>query len=82
VSLSAALRAGVPPASCAACAHFRSDPRELEARIPGLRSFGSGFAAVRADDGLCMLHGRYLASSSHCARFAARVNEGAQRRAV
>jgi hypothetical protein len=59
--------------SCASCAHFCSDPGTLESRIPGLRSFGSGFAAVRSDDGLCAARGRYLSSSSYCAWFAART---------
>lgn len=54
-------------AACASCAHFRADPFTIERFVPGLRSFGSGFAAVRADDGLCLRHGRYLAASSSCA---------------
>ncbi|HSE11628.1 MAG TPA: hypothetical protein VLB69_03245 [Rudaea sp.] len=58
---------------CATCAFFRSDPHELESAIPGLRSFGSGFAAVRGDDGLCLRHDRYLSSGAHCAQYAARV---------
>jgi len=41
----------------------------IERFVPGLRSFGSGFASVRADDGLCLRHGRYLAASSFCADF-------------
>jgi len=48
--------------------HFRADPQELENAIPGLRSFGSAFAAVRADDGLCALHDRYLSATAHCAQ--------------
>lgn len=51
---------------CATCAFFRCDPHELESAIPGLRSFGSAFAAVRADDGLCLQHDRYLSASAHC----------------
>ena len=58
--------------ACATCAHFRSDPLDLENAIAGLRSFGSGFAAVRADDGLCLLHDRYLSATAHCARYEAR----------
>jgi len=55
-------------ACCANCAHFVSDPEQLEDAIPGLRSLGSGFAAVRADDGLCLRHDRYLSAAAHCAQ--------------
>jgi hypothetical protein len=58
-----------PHAACAACVHFQADPLAIERFVPGLRSFGSGFASVRADDGLCLRHGRYLAASSFCADF-------------
>jgi hypothetical protein len=57
---------------CGRCTHFRSAPAELEAAIAGLRSLGSGYAAVRADDGLCDRHGRYLAATSSCAQFCER----------
>jgi len=62
--------------SCATCAHFRCDPQQLENAIPGLRSFGSGFAAVRADDGLCVLRDRYLSATAHCAQHATIVGQG------
>jgi len=68
--------------TCANCRHFRSDPRELEARIPGLLTFGSAHASVRADDGLCVVHDRYLSAASSCATFAARFLPQAQRNAV
>jgi len=61
------------PPRCAACRFFCSDPQELESRIAGLRSFGSGFASVRAGDGLCERHDRYLHESAHCASFERRV---------
>jgi len=63
-------RDGLPPRrrSCATCVSFRSDPFELESAIAGLRSFGSGFAAVRSDDGLCARHDRYLSASACCAQ--------------
>jgi hypothetical protein len=54
--------------SCATCVSFRSDPFELESAIAGLRSFGSGFAAVRANDGLCARHDRYLSALACCAQ--------------
>jgi len=59
---------GQVAASCATCVHFCSEPLDLENAIAGLRSFGSGFASVRADDGLCVLHDRYLSAAAHCAR--------------
>jgi hypothetical protein len=58
---------------CAACRFFCSDPQELESRIAGLRSFGSGFASVRAGDGLCERHERYLPASAHCSSFERRM---------
>jgi len=57
----------LPRRSCATCVSFRADPFELESAIPGLRSFGSGFAAVRSNDGLCARHDRYLSASACCA---------------
>jgi hypothetical protein len=52
--------------------HFERDPAKIEAAIPGLRSMGSGFASVRANDGLCRKHERYLSAQSSCADFARR----------
>jgi hypothetical protein len=56
---------------CGACRHFRNDPAYLEAAIPGLSSLSSAAASVRADDGLCLRHDRYLGSDAVCAAFAA-----------
>jgi hypothetical protein len=56
---------------CGACAHFRNDPAWLERAIPGLASLSSGDASVRAGDGLCLQHDRYLAIDAHCADFTA-----------
>jgi len=61
-----------PARSCATCVSFRSDPIELESAIPGLRSFGSGFAAVRSNDGVCVRHDRYLSASACCTEHASR----------
>jgi len=33
----------------------------------------SGFAAVRADDGICSVHSRYLPAQAVCERFQARI---------
>jgi len=57
--------------SCGSCRHFENSAAYLEAAIPGLASLSSGAASVRADDGLCLLHDRYLGARASCADFAA-----------
>src|SRR5689334_13589278 len=52
---------------CRTCRHFRNDAAFLEAALPGLASLSSGYGSVRADDGLCLLHDRYLGARSSCA---------------
>ena len=54
---------------CRTCRNFQSDPRLFEALTPGLVSFGSGDASVRADDGLCLHHGRYVAANAGCTSY-------------
>ena len=56
--------------SCANCRHFVGAPREVEALLPGMRTLGSAYGAVRATDGVCQLHDRYLNPSSRCASHA------------
>ena len=56
---------------CAACRFFRNDPAFLEAQIPGLAAMSSGHASVRADDGICLRHDRYLSARATCRDFAA-----------
>jgi hypothetical protein len=56
------------PVRCGTCRHFDSHPAHLEAAIAGLSTMGSAFSAVRAEDGLCALHDRYLAHTRSCAR--------------
>jgi fructose-bisphosphate aldolase class 1 len=51
---------------CRTCRHFLSVPMTIEAAVPGLASLSSGYASVRADDGLCALHDRYVAARSVC----------------
>jgi hypothetical protein len=51
---------------CPECVHFDNGAATLEMALPGLTSFGSAHAAVRADDGICALHARYVAASSNC----------------
>jgi hypothetical protein len=54
---------------CGACGYFRNVPAYLEAAIPGLAIFRSGDASVRAEDGLCLRHDRYLSARAACADF-------------
>jgi hypothetical protein len=63
---------GLNPAEarCGRCAHFRNDRATLEAAMPGISSMSSGDASVRADDGICLRHDRYLNARASCADFA------------
>jgi hypothetical protein len=56
-------------AACARCAHFQSSPVLIERRLRGLASLSSAYASVRAEDGLCARHDRYVAASSGCAQY-------------
>jgi len=58
-----------PSRQCLWCTHFRNDGKFLEAAFAGLPSLGSGFASVRADDGICLRHDRYLSARSSCPDF-------------
>jgi hypothetical protein len=58
------------PNSCIDCRRFEHAPAALEAALPGLSSLSSAYAAVRADDGLCGLHRRYVTAASSCPQFA------------
>ena len=61
-----------PEVACGRCTRFDSRPHAIEAAFPGLASMGSGSASVRAQDGLCALHGRYLPATAYCAAFEAK----------
>ena len=61
--------ADVLAGKCATCAHFRNDPAYLEREIPGFASMSSAHASVRADDGICTLHERYLSARASCSSF-------------
>lgn len=54
---------------CGNCGYFRNDRAYLEAAMPGLTSMSSGDASVRADDGICLRHDRYLSAWASCADF-------------
>jgi len=56
--------------SCRNCRHFSALPAHIEAIFPGLASLSSAYSSVRAEDGLCGLHDRYVAARSVCARHA------------
>jgi hypothetical protein len=68
-SLRARGPAPLPRDRCGTCRHFRNDSTYLEIAIPGLSSLSSGSASVRADDGLCLRHDRYLGAGRSCADF-------------
>jgi hypothetical protein len=62
----AARIAAVAEPSCGSCRYFCQSPHEIESQMPAMRSLGSGHASVRASDGLCRRHDRYLGQRSHC----------------
>lgn len=63
---------GSQDARCRGCRHFNAEPHALESAFKGLSTLSSAYAAVRAEDGICALHERYLAADSSCARFESR----------
>jgi len=58
---------------CGSCRYFCQAPHEIESQLPGMRSLGSGYASVRAADGICRRHDRYLGAASHCAHYERRI---------
>jgi hypothetical protein len=52
--------------TCSTCAHFRNDPRYLEAAFPGWSALGSAYGSTRAEDGICELRGIYLSARGSC----------------
>ena len=62
---------------CRHCAQFRNDPAFLEAAFKGLASLSSAYGSVRADDGLCLAHDRYLSGDGGCADFTPRAPDDA-----
>ena len=61
---------------CRHCMHFENSSRGFESAFPGLTSFGSGFASVRDEDGVCGLHDRHVAAAGGCAGHVAAVPAG------
>jgi hypothetical protein len=58
---------------CRNCVNFCNDPAYLERAMPGLTSLGSAHASVRAEDGICSRHDRYLSAGASCADFTAQA---------
>ena len=54
---------------CRSCRHFRNAAEFIEAAFGGLTSLSSGYGSVRADDGICLRHDRYLTARSGCSDF-------------
>jgi hypothetical protein len=63
--------------SCRTCRHFFNASPAIESALPGLSSLSSAYAAVRAEDGVCSLHDRYIAAESVCSSHAVRVRYNA-----
>jgi hypothetical protein len=61
-----AARTAAAEQSCGSCRYFCESPHEIESQMPGIRSLGSAWASVRASDGICRRHDRYLGATSHC----------------
>jgi hypothetical protein len=55
-----------PGRVCGNCRYFHGAPVDVEAQLPGMRTLGSAYGSVRATDGICGLHDRYLTPSSSC----------------
>ena len=62
-------RSSCLPGSCLDCRHFDLAPDTLEAQLPGLRTLSSAYGAVRAQDGLCAVHARYVPGHARCGHF-------------
>ncbi len=63
--------------ACATCRHFVTDPKRIEALMPGLNVLSSAFASVRAGDGICLYHDTYQSSRYVCEDFAAATGDPA-----
>jgi hypothetical protein len=73
MKLNAARGEAVPEESCGSCRYFCQAPHEIESQMPGMRSLGSVYASVRAADGICRRHDRYLGATARCADYQHRV---------
>jgi len=64
---------------CAHCRHFDADGRAVEQQLPGVKVLGSAYGSVRAGDGLCRHHDRYVAATSICPAYRMRAVSAALR---
>jgi hypothetical protein len=55
--------------TCFSCAHFCNEPARVEVELPGLATFSSAHASVRAQDGLCLEHDLVINGRRRCAHF-------------
>jgi hypothetical protein len=63
--------AGASRTVCAVCRHCEHDRHVLEATIPGLISFGSGFGASVGETRLCRRHDHLISPGDTCGEFEA-----------
>ncbi|MGA7814948.1 hypothetical protein [Caballeronia sp.] len=56
---------------CGACMHCEQDRRVLEATIPGLISFSSGYGASVGDTRLCLRRDQLVSPHDSCGEFRA-----------
>jgi hypothetical protein len=54
---------------CAACRFCEQDRQVLEAMIPGLISFSSGFGASVGETRLCRCHDQLISPGDSCSEF-------------
>ena len=59
--------------TCFTCVHFCNDLSVVEAALPGIGSFSSIHASVRADDGLCERHQTLINGKRRCADYVPRA---------
>ena len=54
---------------CLNCRNFRNSPQYLEKVFKGMNILSSGYASVRKDDGVCLLHDIYLSADGLCEQY-------------
>ncbi|PWT76580.1 MAG: hypothetical protein C5B59_06225 [Bacteroidetes bacterium] len=66
--------------TCRNCSYFQNDPAFIEKEFAGLQSLSSGFASVRARDGICSHHQLYLPMEDSCSDFVLRKSNTEENR--
>ena len=64
-----------PQRGCEGCAHFCTDPGQVEAGLPGLAILSSAHASARGRDGLCLAHDRMTNGVRRCPTFTAQARD-------